>query len=458
MLSRKDSTPGGALLLAGGYERLILTTFKTLGLADSLLEAVAAEGYETPTPIQQQAIPAVLKRHDVVGIAQTGTGKTAAFVLPLLDRLASLGGRARPTRSRILVLSPTRELAAQIGDAVRTYGRNLRPRSAVVVGGARPGPQIRACSAGLDILVATPGRLLDHMSSGAIRLDETAAVVLDEADQMLDLGFLPAVRKILSATPKTRQTVLFSATMPGQIRQLADDFLVDPVELSVAPAATPIERIRQSVIAVPAAGKRAALVDVLSDAAVTRAIVFTRTKRGADRVAKHLGNSGLASAAIHGDKSQGQRERALDDFKRGRAHVLVATDIAARGIDIDGVSHVVNYELPNVPESYVHRIGRTARAGTDGVAVSLVDPDERPLLSDIEKLIGRSLTTGEPIERTPEAPKTPSGPRRRRRRRGNPGHRRDAHDTGAARRPGKRRARPAQKKTDKGRPSHPARA
>lgn len=398
-----------------------MTDFKTLGLAETLLRAVAAEGYDTPTPIQAKAIPPLLQGRDVVGIAQTGTGKTAAFVLPLLDRLAALGGTAKPKGCRILVLTPTRELASQIGEAVRVYGKNLRPRSTVVVGGAKPGPQIRACAQGLDILVATPGRLLDHIGTGAIRLTDTAAVVLDEADQMLDLGFMPAVRRILAMTPKKRQTVLFSATMPTQIRSLAEDFLNDPVEISVTPAATPIERIKQSVISVQRSGKRAALVELLSDTKVTRAIVFTRTKRGADRVARHLDDAGVKSAAIHGDKSQGQRERALEDFKRGRARVLVATDIAARGIDVDGISHVVNFELPNVPESYVHRIGRTARAGAEGIAVSLVDPEERGLLTDIERLIGRSLTTGEPIERVEGSRSEPSSSRTKRRRsRGGP--------------------------------------
>ena len=380
-----------------------MTDFKTLGLAETVLRAVAAEGYDTPTPIQAKAIPLVLEGRDVVGIAQTGTGKTAAFVLPLLSRLEALGGTAKPKGTRVLVLSPTRELAAQIHDAVRAYGKNVRPRSTVVVGGAKPGPQIRACAQGLDFLVATPGRLLDHVASGAIKLTDTAVVVLDEADQMLDLGFMPAVRRILAMTPKTRQTVLFSATMPTQIRALAEDFLADPVEIAVTPASTPIERIQQSVVRVDRAEKRNALAKILGDTAVGRAIVFTRTKRGADRVARHLVNAGLPSEAIHGDKSQGQRERALDAFKTGKSNILVATDIAARGIDVDGVTHVVNYELPNVPESYVHRIGRTARAGAEGVAVSLVDAEELELLTDIERLIGRSLTTGEPIDR--DAPK-----------------------------------------------------
>ncbi|SDF97357.1 MULTISPECIES: DEAD/DEAH box helicase [Thalassobaculum] len=396
-----------------------MTDFKTLGLAETVLRAVTSEGYDTPTPIQAKAIPLVLEGRDVVGIAQTGTGKTAAFVLPLLSRLAELGGTAKPKGTRVLVLSPTRELAAQIHDAVRAYGKNVRPRSTVVVGGAKPGPQIRACAQGLDFLVATPGRLLDHIGTGAIKLTDTAVVVLDEADQMLDLGFMPAVRRILAMTPKTRQTVLFSATMPNQIRALADDFLTDPVEIAVTPASTPIERIQQSVVQVARAEKRNALARILADEAVRRAIVFTRTKRGADRVARHLASAGLASEAIHGDKSQGQRERALDAFKTGKSNILVATDIAARGIDVDGVTHVVNYELPNVPESYVHRIGRTARAGAEGVAVSLVDEEEMELLGDIERLIGRSLITGEAIDRDAPKPRAAgSGKAKRSRRRG----------------------------------------
>jgi len=391
-----------------------LTQFDDLGLAEPLLRAVKAEGYTHPTPIQAQVIPALLAGRDVVGIAQTGTGKTASFVLPLLHTIAELPRRAAARHCHALVLVPTRELATQVADSVRAYGRHIRPSVAVVIGGARPGPQIRALSSGVDLVIATPGRLLDHMSTGAVSLNATTAVVLDEADQMLDLGFMPAIRRIMAALPKARRTVLMSATMPKPIRALAADFLTNPQEISVAPAARPIERIEQTVMHVNGASKREVLVGLLAAPQVERAIVFTRTKRGADRVSDHLLSAGLSSAAIHGNKSQGQRERALAAFRNGGVNVLVATDIAARGIDIDDVSHVINFELPNVPESYVHRIGRTARAGKSGTAISLCDQEERGLLRDIERLIGRSIdaphgTPPEPV-RTKESA---SGPRRR---------------------------------------------
>jgi ATP-dependent RNA helicase RhlE len=369
-----------------------LTLFSDLGLADPILKAVAAEGYETPTPIQAQAIPAILSGTDMIGLAQTGTGKTAAFVLPLLHRVFELQNRPQPKTTSALVLAPTRELAAQIADSIRAYGQKMRHSATVVVGGVRPMPQARALARGLDIVVATPGRLIDHMDAGAVRLDQTTTIVLDEADHMLDLGFLPAIRRILSALPRERQTVLLSATMPKPIRALAADFLTDPVEIAVAPASKPIDRIDQQILLMEKDAKRKALVDVLSKAEnMDRAIVFTRTKHGADKVTRQLEQAGLGAAAIHGNKSQGQRQRALDSFRSGRTPILVATDIAARGIDVDGVSHVVNYELPNVPEAYVHRIGRTARAGRSGVAVSFVDREERAYLRDIERLIGKTL-------------------------------------------------------------------
>ncbi len=404
-----------------------------LGLAEPLLRALTAEGYTTPTPIQAKAIPPLLAGADVLGIAQTGTGKTAAFVLPLLDRLAGTRQRRPAARScGALILTPTRELANQIAEAIRGYGRFLRPSVAVVVGGAKPGPQIRALAAGVDIVVATPGRLLDHMSTGAIRLRETTAVVLDEADQMLDLGFLPPIRRILATLPTPRQTVLMSATMPKAIRALARDFQNAPVEVRVAPAATPVARVAQCVIDVEKAAKRRVLTALLGDDEVTRAIVFTRTKRGADRLHLHLRKAGLAAGTIHGDKSQGQRERALRSFRSGRTAILVATDVAARGIDIDDISHVVNFELPHVAESYVHRIGRTARAGRAGVAISLCDPSERGLLRDIERLIGGPLerqveVAGGGFEAAPArapapsseaAPRRATGGGRKRRRRG----------------------------------------
>ncbi|MBN2752977.1 MAG: DEAD/DEAH box helicase [Rhodospirillaceae bacterium] len=368
-----------------------MTNFSELGLAESLLRAVAAEGYETPTAIQTAAIPLCLTGHDVLGIAQTGTGKTAAFVLPLLQRLSAEAVAPQPRTCRALILAPTRELAAQIADCIRSYGRFLKLSSTMVVGGVKAGPQIAALNRGVDILVATPGRLLDHMGSGVVRLDTVRTVILDEADQMLDLGFMPAIRRILTKTPKQRQTCLFSATMPPPIRQLAAEFLKNPKEVQATPVSRPVERIAQRVIPVAAADKRTVLVNLLRGEANGRTIVFTRTKHGADRVAKHLAQAGLTAAAIHGNKSQNQRTRALDGFKTGETRILVATDIAARGIDIDAVSHVVNFELPNVPEVYVHRIGRTARAGAEGTAITLCDPAERGLLRDIEKLIARTL-------------------------------------------------------------------
>jgi len=363
-----------------------MTDFTNLGLPEAILRALADQKHVTPTKIQEAAIPAILAGNDVVGIAQTGTGKTGAFVLPLLARLAAENKRAPARANHVLILAPTRELASQIEDSVRSYGAYVRPRTAVVVGGVAPGGQIRAMANGLDILVATPGRLLDHISTGAATLAHTQVIVLDEADQMLDLGFMPAIRRLMAMLPRERQTILLSATMPKEIRQLASNFLRNPQEIAVAPASKPIERIEQSAIALDNQAKRGVLGAILQSPDCTRAIVFTRTKRGADRVSKFLDFARIPCAAIHGNKSQNQRERALDAFRDGHIKVLVATDIAARGIDVDGVSHVINYELPNVPEAYVHRIGRTARAGKSGIAIALVAPDERAFLRDIERL------------------------------------------------------------------------
>ncbi len=391
-----------------------LTRFSDLGLAEPVLRAVTAQGYEAPTKIQAAAIPHLISGRDLVGIAQTGSGKTAAFVLPMLHELASNPAPLKPKRARMLILAPTRELAAQIADNAKTYAKNMRCRMAVVVGGVKPGPQIRAMAPGVDILVATPGRLLDHAGSGALSLDSVECVVLDEADQMMDLGFMPAIRRIMSSLPKQRRTVLFSATMPKEIRGLADSFLSDPAEVAVDPVSRPVERIDQTVIHAEREDKRALLVELLADVSVTRAIVFTRTKRGADRVARHLDGAGVKAAAIHGDKSQNQRERALDAFKAGRTPVLVATDIAARGIDVSGVSHVVNFELPNVPEVYVHRVGRTARAGADGVAITLCEAAELPLLKDVERLIGFRLEAiGEPDEDALRAAQAAAKPKKK---------------------------------------------
>jgi ATP-dependent RNA helicase RhlE len=368
-----------------------MTHFSDLGLAEVILRAVSAEGYTSATPIQAAVIPAMLGGGDVLGIAQTGTGKTASFVLPILERIARLKQAPAPRTCGALILCPTRELAAQIAESVHAYGRFMRLSVALVVGGAKPGPQIRALARGADVVVATPGRLLDHMCANAITLDRASTVVLDEADHMLDLGFIPAVRRILATTPRQRQTVLMSATMPPQIEKLARDVQTNPRRISVAGADRPITRIAQSVIATDSAAKRHVLTELLSAPEVARAIVFTRTKRGADKVQLHLEKAGLASVAVHGDKSQGQRTNALAAFKSGRTPILVATDVAARGIDIDDVSHVFNYELPDVAEAYVHRIGRTARAGRSGVAISLCDPAERGRLRDIERLIGMPL-------------------------------------------------------------------
>ena len=364
-----------------------MTTFQDLGLAETILRAFQHEGYTSPTPIQAQSIPTLLQGHDLLGIAQTGTGKTAAFAAPILHRLLAENIRPQPKTVRALILAPTRELAAQIADSFKTYGRFARLSVGVVVGGVSLGPQRELLNRGLDILVATPGRLLDHMSNGMVKLDQTKIVVLDEADHMLDLGFVIPIRKILAKLPKQRQSLFFSATMPSEIAKLANEMLRDPIEVKVTPVATTVERITQEVFYIETARKRDILVELLKRDEVKRTIVFTRTKRGADKVAHHLEACGLPAAAIHGNKSQSQRQKALDAFRAGRTPTLVATDIAARGIDVDGVTHVVNYELPDVPESYVHRIGRTARAGADGAAFSLCDHEERHLLRQIERLI-----------------------------------------------------------------------
>jgi ATP-dependent RNA helicase RhlE len=370
-----------------------VTQFIDLGLSKPILKALDREGYQTPTPIQAQAIPSVLQGRDLLGIAQTGTGKTAAFALPILHRLSETKKPAPRRGARCVVLAPTRELASQIAESFRTYGAGLGMTVTVVFGGAKYGPQIKALAGGVDILVATPGRLIDHLGEKTADLSATEILVLDEADQMLDLGFLQPIRRIVSGMTKNRQNLFFSATMPTEIGKLANELLVNPVSVSVAPAATTVERIDQQLLFVEAPRKRALLVELFDDPKIARALVFTRTKRGADRVAKYLEAADIASAAIHGDKSQGQRERALASFKAGKVRALIATDIAARGIDVDGVTHVIQYELPQVPESYVHRIGRTARAGAGGVAISFCADDERNLLKDIQKLTRQTIPT-----------------------------------------------------------------
>ncbi|WP_036293674.1 DEAD/DEAH box helicase [Methylosinus sp. PW1] len=417
---------------AAYFESYAVTNFADLGFAEVILRALAQENYVTPTPIQAQAIPALLQGRDLLGIAQTGTGKTAAFALPILQRLLEDRRRPAPNTTRVLVLAPTRELAAQIADSFRAYAQFARVSIGVIVGGVAHSPQIRMLAGGLDVLVATPGRLLDHVSSNHLRLESTRTIVLDEADHMLDLGFIVPIRKIVSRLPKDRQNLFFSATMPKEIASLADDMLRDPITVKVTPAATTAERVDQRVILVDGAAKRDVLLELFADRNFSRAIVFTRTKRGADRVAQHLDANGVGASAIHGNKSQNQRQRALEDFRSGRTRALVATDIAARGIDIDGVSHVVNFELPETPEAYVHRIGRTARAGATGAAVSLCDNSERSLLKQIERVTRQTLPITDRRSAPGSAAADSDAPRRPHE------HRRTHQEPGrAARHPGK---------------------
>ncbi len=368
-----------------------LTSFNDLGLSEPILRALTEERYETPTPIQAQTIPHLLAGRDVVGIAQTGTGKTAAFALPILHHLAAHPKRADRKACRVLVLSPTRELSGQIVDSFRTYGRHLRVSVTLAIGGVPIGRQKSAIANGIDVLVATPGRLLDLMQMGSLRLDQVEVFVLDEADRMLDMGFINDIRKIVGKLPAKRQNLFFSATMPREIEDLARHMLRDPARVAVTPEAKTADRIAQRVIHIDRASKPALLVEVLQKETIDRALVFTRTKHGADKVVKQLERAGIASDAIHGNKSQNQRDRVLLAFRKGQIRILIATDIAARGIDVDGISHVFNYDLPNIPESYVHRIGRTARAGAEGIAISFCDGEERAFLRQIEKLIQMSI-------------------------------------------------------------------
>jgi ATP-dependent RNA helicase RhlE len=426
-----------------------LQTFSDLALIEPLLRAVTAEGYSTPTPIQLAAIPHVLAGRDLIGCAQTGTGKTAAFALPILQDLATAGPPPRPRHPRVLVLTPTRELATQIGDSFAAYGRYTPLRYTVIFGGVGQAPQVAALRAGVDVLVATPGRLLDLMGQRIVNLELVRIFVLDEADRMLDMGFIHDVRRVIERLPTRRQTLLFSATMPLEIQRLAASILKEPIQVGAGrPVSTAADNIDQSIYFVEKADKRSLLEHLLEDPGITRALVFTRTKHGANRVTEHLRKARVVAGVIHGNKSQGAREQALADFKSGRARVLVATDIAARGIDIEDVSHVINFDLPNIAESYVHRIGRTARAGASGIALSFCDTDEREYLRDIERLVRARLRIVHehpfrsarrppepPPERTaprPTAPPTPAlrslptqhqaptgnrPPRRRRRRR-----------------------------------------
>jgi ATP-dependent RNA helicase RhlE len=380
----------------------LTNTFEALALDTRILQALAEEGYTTPTPIQAQAIPTVLEGRDLLGIAQTGTGKTAAFGLPILHRLAQQGGRPPRGGCRVLVLSPTRELASQIADSMKAYGRHLGLTTAVIFGGVGFGAQRTAMARGVDILVATPGRLQDLLDQRVARLDHVSTLVLDEADQMLDKGFLPAIRRLLKSIPAERQTLFFSATMPAEINRLAAEMLKDPARVAVAPVATTVEKVAQRIIHVPASGKRRVLAEILKGEGIGRTLVFSRTKHGADRIVKQLDADGISANAIHGNKAQNARERALAAFRDGSAPVLVATDIAARGIDVDAVTHVIQFDLPEVPETYVHRIGRTARAGASGEAVALCSHEDRDKLRAIEKLIRQTIPSEQRPGATPE--------------------------------------------------------
>ena len=419
-----------------------MSNFDQLGLSDSLLRAVRAEGYETATPIQEQAIPAVLSGRDLMGCAQTGTGKTAAFALPTLHRLstsvspatanndskperpksADRGSRSgncrdnfpradrRPIRS--LILAPTRELALQISESFKTYGKFTGMRYTVVYGGVGQNPQVRALQNGVDVLVATPGRLLDLMEQGHINLRNVEILILDEADQMLDMGFIVPLRRIVASCPKKRQTLMFSATMPREIRELASEWLTDPKHIQVAPVATPAELVEHSVYFVDQQHKPQLLVHYLQNTACTRTIVFARTKHGADKIVKHLDRSGIRAAAIHGNKSQSVRQRTLDSFKSNKPPVLVATDIAARGLDVQGISHVINFELPEVAEIYVHRIGRTGRAGATGIATSFCGRHERDQLRQVERLMRQTINIEQDQPKYERVVPTHDGPAR----------------------------------------------
>jgi ATP-dependent RNA helicase RhlE len=406
-------------------------TFDELRLAEPIVRAVATEGYATPTLIQTQAIPPALAGRDVVGCAQTGTGKTGAFALPVLHRLASTPGRSRQRRGkrdvrpRALVLCPTRELATQIAESFTAYGRNLTLRHTAIFGGVSQAHQVRRLRAGTDIVVATPGRLLDLIGQGCVDLSAVEILVLDEADRMLDMGFIRDIRRVLECVPRQRQTLFFSATMPTAIRRLADSILRDPVSVQVAPVSSTANGISQSVYLVARRDKPGLLKRLIDEGDMDRTLVFTRTKHGADKLVRVLGRDGINVTAIHGNKSQGARTRALDGFKSGRTAVLIATDIASRGIDVDEITHVVNFDIPNIAETYVHRIGRTARAGCSGVAMSFCDGSERADLNAIEQLIGRQLdVVGSPpgndrasVQDSPSRPSSEVRRQRRRRRR-----------------------------------------
>ncbi|MCF8474314.1 MAG: DEAD/DEAH box helicase [Emcibacter sp.] len=365
--------------------------FVELGLREAILRAVEEGGYEDMTPIQSQTIPEILKGQDLIALAQTGTGKTAAFSLPLIQMLLKGEGKRIAKTARSLILAPTRELAVQIAENIKAYGKYVHLRTALVYGGASANPQIKSVVGGTDILIATPGRLLDLVNQGHIKLGQVEFLILDEADRMLDMGFIRDIRKIIDYLPKKRQTLMFSATMPKTVETLANNILHKPIRIDVAPMATTAEKVEQHVLMVPKSRKRDLLVHILKNPEIKRVLVFTRTKHGANRVATHLEKLGIATGAIHGNKSQNTRQKTLDEFREGNIRALIATDVAARGIDVDDVTHVINFDLPNEPESYVHRIGRTARAGASGVSLSFCDHEERGYLRDIEKIIRQKL-------------------------------------------------------------------
>ncbi|GAB4017376.1 MAG: DEAD/DEAH box helicase [Bdellovibrio sp.] len=369
--------------------------FSELNLHSSILSSLEKKGYTEPTPIQEQAIPHLLEGRDLLGIAQTGTGKTAAFSLPLINRLLTNKIKAKPARTRALILTPTRELAGQINDNIKLYSKDVYLKSAVMFGGVNSKDQIANMIKGLDILVATPGRLLDLMNEGHVLYDQLEVFILDEADRMLDMGFINDVKKIIKKLPPIRQTLLFSATMPSDIAELSKTLLKDPIRVEVTPEASTVERIDQRVNIVDQSHKSSLLKEILKDKSIESVLIFTRTKHGANRIVEHLAKSHILAAAIHGNKSQSAREKALKDFRSGQLRVLVATDIAARGIDVDRVTHVINYDLPEDPKSYVHRIGRTARAGRDGMAISFCSKDDLELLRSIEKLIKYKIPVDE---------------------------------------------------------------
>ena len=366
-------------------------TFNDLNLIAPILKALETEGYSTPTPIQEQSIPILLARKDLLGCAQTGTGKTAAFAIPILQILHEEHAERTHKNIKVLVMTPTRELAIQIGESFGAYGRNLRLRHTVIFGGVPQGAQVQALNRGVDILIATPGRLLDLMNQGYINIKDISIFVLDEADRMLDMGFIHDVKRVVAKLPHKRQTLFFSATMPSEIQKLANTILTNPEKVEVTPESTTAETVVQSVYFVDKKDKKSLLNYILEDKAIVRALVFTRTKHGADKVVKDLEKANVKAAAIHGNKSQNARQRALNDFKDSRIRVLVATDIAARGIDVDSLSHVINYEIPEVPETYVHRIGRTGRAGASGIAMSFCDDEEVPDFRNIQKIISMQI-------------------------------------------------------------------